>query len=283
MSAAAPKEPAASQSNSAATTEDARPEDDVEMGFFDHLGELRFRLIRAVYGVIPGVAIAWFAKAELLDLLLRPWVDAYKQMGLATPPQLHFANPIDPVVAYLKISIVAGMLLTSPWLFWQLWAFISPGLYRREKRMAIPFVLGSTFFFVGGVAFGYIVVFPLGFQTFLDFAGMLPSGDISIQPTIMINEYLTFATRMLLAFGVVFEVPVVVTALAAAGMVHWRQLLNFGRWWILISAILSAILTPPDPASQLVMMIPLIILYFMSVGLAALIGKAPDPRKLDAA
>ncbi len=257
------------------------PEDDIEMSFFEHLGDLRTRLIRALLGVIPGVAIGWFYKERILDILVRPLTLAWKELGLGKP-QLHFANPVDPFVAYLKIAGITGVLFAAPWIFWQIWGFISPGLYRREKRLAIPFVMASTICFVGGAVFGYIVVFPLGFQTFLGFAGALPSKTLSIEPTIMINEYLTFATRMLLAFGVVFEVPVVVTFLAAAGIVNWRQLLRFSRWWILIAAILSALLTPPDVGSQLMMLVPLVILYFISVLLAFIFGMRRKKKREEA-
>ncbi len=246
------------------------PEDDVEMSFFDHLRELRKRLVLSIIGILPGVVVGWIFKEELLDLLLAPLVTAYNSLGLGQP-EIHFANPIDPFVAYLKIAVVAGAMLCAPWLFYQLWAFISPGLYRREKLMAIPFVIASTGCFLGGAAFGYIIVFPLGFETFLDFAGMMPSENINLRPTLMITEYLSFSTRLLLAFGVVFEVPVVVTFLAVARIVHWKQLAAFGRWWILCATFLAAFLTPPDVASQMMMLVPLVVLYFISVGIAAII------------
>ena len=252
-----------------------RPEDDVEMGFFDHLRELRTRIVRALYGVVPGVIAGWLFKEQLLDLLLKPWIAAWHNLDLGDP-QIHFANPLDPFVAYLKIAMVVGVLAGAPWIFWQIWGFIAPGLYRKEKRMALPFVFFSTVCFVGGAAFGYIIVFPMAFETFLGFGGMLPSHDIVVQPTIMITEYLNLVTRLLLAFGIVFEVPVVVTFLAAMGMVNGFMLLRFSRWWVLIAALLSAILTPPDVASQIMMLVPLVVLYFISVGIAFVIG---DRRK----
>jgi sec-independent protein translocase protein TatC len=256
---------------------ETNPEDDVEMTFFDHLGELRTRLIRAVWGLIPGVALGWIFRQELLEFLLEPFTAAWKVRGLGEPT-VHFANPIDPFVAYLKLALVAGALFSAPWIFWQLWGFLSPGLYRREKRLALPFVIASTVCFVGGAFFGYAVVFPMAFETFLGFAGMLPSESIRIEPTIMIGEYLSFATRMLLAFGITFEVPVVVTFLAAAGIVHWRELLRFGRWWVLISALLASLLTPPDVGSQILMIGPLVALYFMSVGIAFLVTFRRDKK-----
>lgn len=258
-------------------TDDARPEDDVEMGFFDHLRELRTRIVRALYGLIPGVVIAWMYKEWLLDMLLKPWVAAWHNLNLGEP-QIHFANPMDPFVAYLKIALVAGVIAGTPWIFWQLWGFIAPGLYRRERRMAIPFVFFSTLCFVGGSAFGYFIVFPMAFETFLGFAGMLPSHDIVVQPTIMITEYMSLVTRLLLAFGIVFEVPVVVTFLAAMGVVNGPILLRFSRWWVLVAAVLSAILTPPDVASQVMMLVPLVVLYFISVGIAFIIGDRQKKR-----
>src|SRR5690606_29075462 len=172
-----------------------RPEDDVEMSFFDHLGELRKRLIRVLIGMLPGVAVGWYFKEWLLDLLVKPLVTAWRQLGLGEP-SLHFANPVDPFLAYLQLALVSGLLMSAPWVFYQLWAFIAPGLYRREKRLAIPFVVASTVCFVGGALFGYFIVFPMGFETLLSFAGVLPSDTLTIQPTLMINEYLSFATRL---------------------------------------------------------------------------------------
>jgi sec-independent protein translocase protein TatC len=254
------------------------PEDDVPMSFFEHLGELRTRLIRALLGVVPGVAVGWLFKERLLEFLVEPLTVAWKTQDLGEP-SIHFKNPIDPFVAYLKMAVIIGVLLASPWIFWQLWMFISPGLYRRERRLALPFVIFSTIFFAGGAVFGYLVVFPLGFETFLGFAGKLPSEELSIEPTIMIDEYLSFATRLLLAFGIVFEIPVIVTFMAAAGIVNWRQLLRFSRWWILVSTVLSAVLTPPDVASQLLMVVPLVVLYFASILLAWIFGMRREKRE----
>ena len=252
-----------------------RPEKEVEMPFFEHLAELRTRLMRALWGLIPGIGIAWWFKEDLLELLTRPLLRAWQAAKLGAP-SLHFASPVDPVLAYLKLSLVVGAILASPWVFWQCWAFVSPGLYAKEKRFAIPFVLASTVCFAGGAFFGYLVVFPAAFETLLEFAGELPSvaGSIRmrLQPTIMIDQYLDFATQLLLAFGITFEVPVVTTFLALTGVVDWRALLAFSRWWVLISSIAAAVLTPgADVTSQLLLMGPLVVLYFVGILLAALV------------
>lgn len=252
-------------------TTEGGPEDDVEMGFFEHLAELRTRLVRSIYGIVPCIAVAWIFKEYLLEFILDPLVAAYAALDIEA--EIHFKNLVDPFLAYFKISIVTGILAAAPWIFYQLWGFIAPGLYRREKLLAIPFVAASTLCFVGGALFGYFIVFPMGFETFLDYAGELPSHSIEMKPTIMIDEYLTFATRLLFAFGIVFEVPVVVTFLSAIGMVTWRGLLKFARWWILAASFLAAFLTPPDVASQLIMLVPLVVLYFFSIGIAYLIDQ----------
>jgi sec-independent protein translocase protein TatC len=259
----------------------AQPEEQLDgrMTFIAHLIELRMRLFRAVLGLIPAMFLTWGYKEQLLDWIVQPLVIAYKKLDLGAP-QLHFLNPVDPFVAYFKLSIVAGLLLVSPWIFWQMWAFIAPGLYSRERRLALPFVAASTLCFVGGTLFGYYVVFPMGFETLLDFAGALPSGDLKVTPTITISEYLDFSLQMLLAFGIVFEVPVVVTFLAVAGLVNWKQLLEFGRWWIVIAAVIAGVLTPPDVGSQIMMLVPLVVLYFASVLLAYFLGPKPDADPL---
>jgi len=257
------------------------PEDDVEMGFFDHLGELRFRLVRSLYGVIPGLAVGWIFREELLGALIEPFRLGWMGVGMEGEPHLVFLNPIDPFVAYLKIAVIIGILTGGPWLFWQLWAFVSPGLYRKEKRLAMPFVAVASVFFAAGLSFGYFVVFPMAFEYFLEFAVILPGG-VTLEPEIAISEILTFEIRMLLAFGIVFELPVVVSFMAAANIVHWKTLLKFSRWWVLISTVLASLLTPPDVGSQLLMLGPLIILWFVSVLFAYIIQRGrPDPTKPD--
>jgi sec-independent protein translocase protein TatC len=267
----------APQSTALGTVLSEAPPEDVPMTVLEHLGELRSRLIKALIGLIPGTWIAWEYKEYLLDYLLQPLSLAWKHLGLGEPT-IHFSNPVDLFVSYMKISMTVGLLASSPWVFWQIWAFIAPGLYKKERLYAIPFVIASTVFFAGGAFFGYEVVFPVGFEQLLGMSGMLPSAAMRVQPTIMLTEYMGFATRMLLAFGLVFEVPVVVTFLAMVGLVNWKQLLKFGRWWIVIASIVAAVLTPPDVGSQMMKMVPLVVLYFMSVGLAYLFGPKVEPE-----
>lgn len=259
------------------------PEDDVEMGFFDHLGELRTRIIRALWGLIPGLVVGGIFHQELLALMLEPYHRAWYTLsarGVQLPgeaPTIITLTPYAIFVAYVKVALIAGIAVGAPWVFWQLWQFVSPGLYRKEKRLALPFVVASTFFFLGGATFGYVVVFPLLFEYFLGFAGQAIGGTV-LNPQYSLDEIFTLEFRLLIAFGLVFELPVVISFLSAAGIVNWRQLLRFSRWWILVSAVLSALLTPPDWTSQLLMLIPLVLLYFVSIGLSALIGTMTKGR-----
>ena len=225
----------------------------------------------------PALFFTWTQKERLLDIVFEPLRKAWVARQFTGPPTVHFANPVDAFMANMQVAVIAALVLASPWVFYQVWAFIAPGLYRKERLLAIPFVIVSTAFFVGGVVFGYFIVFPMGLGELFAFGGQLASG-LTITPTIMVDLYLDFATRMLLAFGVVFEVPVVITFLAIADIVTWRQLLSFSRWWLVVASIISAVLTPPDVASQMMMLVPLVVLYAISVGIAMMV-QIPRAKK----
>jgi sec-independent protein translocase protein TatC len=247
------------------------PEEELHMTFFEHLEELRDRLIRSLIPFIPAFIGAWIYREEVFSLLVVPLNKAWISMGMGTP-KLHFASPVDPMLVYLKQSAIVAFLAASPWVFYQFWAFISPGLYSKEKRYIIPFVFASTICFTIGGLFGWFYIFPPTFETLMDFSGKLPGGVVEIEPTLMMGEYISFITQMLFVFGITFEVPVVITFLSLAGMVTHTQLLKFGRWWVVVASVLAAILTPTqDALSMLLLMGPLIGLYYLAVGFAYLI------------
>ncbi|MBX7191884.1 MAG: twin-arginine translocase subunit TatC [Sandaracinaceae bacterium] len=276
--AAMPPEEAKKKAAAAASAEE--PEDDVEMSFLDHLRELRTRLVRALWGFIPGMALAWVMREEILQFLAEPYMHAFRSLGQGEPT-LHFGNPADMFVNYMMIALICGGIFGSPWAFYQGWLFIAPGLYRSERRKAIPFVLLSTIFFVGGAFFGYRFVLPPAFDALLSFAGQV--GGLRIQPTIMINEYLDFSLRMLLALGITFEVPIVIGFVSYIGLVNWKQLLEFSRWWVVIAAVLAAVLTPSgDAPTMMLVLTPLVALYYVAILFAFLVGpKPPAPTKDD--
>ncbi|HEY6879408.1 MAG TPA: twin-arginine translocase subunit TatC [Polyangiales bacterium] len=250
---------------------DEAPEEELHMSFFEHLEELRTRLILSLIPFLPAFIAAWIYREEVFSLLVVPLNKAWQSMGLGTP-KLHFASPVDPMVVYLKQSAIVAFLIASPWVFYQLWAFISPGLYAREKRYIIPFVLASTVCFTIGGLFGWFYIFPPTFATLMDFSGKLPGGVVEIEPTLMMGEYISFIAQMLFVFGITFEVPVIIVFLSLAGMVTSAQLMKFGRWWVVVASVLAAILTPTqDALSMLLLMAPLIGLYYLAVGVAYLI------------
>jgi len=162
-------------------------------------------------------------------------------------------------IAYIKVALICGIILALPIIFYQLWMFLAPALYQREKKYLVPFVLFSSILFVVGSLFGYLVVFPYGFQFFLSFA----TEDIQALPSV--KQYFSFAIRLLLAFGVVFEMPVVVFFMTKIGLINPESMKRFRKFAVLGSFVLSAILTPPDVATQVMMALPLIVLYEVSI------------------
>jgi sec-independent protein translocase protein TatC len=174
--------------------EDHVPEAEVHMTFLEHLGELRDRLLRCLVPILPAFVGAWIYREELFSFLVIPLNKAWISMGLGAP-KLHFASPVDPMVVYLKQSAIVAFLATSPWVFYQLWAFVAPGLYAREKRLILPFVFASTVCFTLGGLFGWFFIFPPTFETLMDFSGQLPGGIVEIEPTLMMGEYVSFVTQ----------------------------------------------------------------------------------------
>jgi sec-independent protein translocase protein TatC len=232
---------------------------------------------------VVGVCVAWAYKDPILAFLWKPFAQSWKLQNIPGDPTLNFAAPSDAFTAYLRLSLIGGLLIATPVIFYQLWAFIAPGLYAREKKFVLPFVGLSTVLFVGGGLFGWRIAFPVTFQYFLGLAGdAQTAAGLAIRPVVMMRDYLDFATQMLLAFGLVFELPLFILFLSIAGIVNYLQLIRFGRWFILVAFIVGAVLTPPDTTSQIVMSVPLCLLYFMSIGLAFLFGKRPTKEQIAA-
>jgi sec-independent protein translocase protein TatC len=244
------------------------------MTFWEHLEELRKRLIRMALAFILGGIVAWIFREPLLMWLTKPYVDAWKAGKLAGNAALHFPAPASLFIEYIKLAMLGGLVLALPIMLYQLWAFIAPGLYSREKRLAIPFVVSSCALFAGGGYFGWKVAFPVAFQYLLGFSGTV--GGLEVMPTVMVGEYIEFVSRMLIAFGVVFELPVLVFFLSVAGLVTHRHLIKFARYFVVIAFVIAAVITPPDIASQLLLAIPLCLLYVVSIGIAWIFSR---PKK----
>jgi sec-independent protein translocase protein TatC len=250
------------------------PEGEVKMTIWEHLGELRTRVVRAALGVVAGAIGCWTYRVELLAWLTAPYLKQWKVRFPSTPLELQTLAPADAFVNYMQLSLVGGLVMSAPIIFYQLWAFISPGLYAKEKRYIIPFVFFSSSLFLSGVAFAYYAAFPFMFRYLLSQVGQVGSSDTILTSRPTMEYYVDFATRTLLAFGFVFELPIFISFLAIAGIVTPRQLLRWWRWAIVASVLVGAIVTPgPEITSQLVVAAALVALYFLSVGVAFIVGK----------
>jgi len=230
--------------------------------FTAHLEELRKRLIVCFIAVGIGFVLSYGFKEKLFQILTRPLISV-----MQTGDKLIFTGLPEAFFTYLKVALLSGIILSTPVIFYQFWVFVAPGLYEKEKRHMIPIVFLSTFFFVGGSFFGYFIVFPYGFKFFLGFASEI------IQPLPSMREYLNFASKLLLAFGLVFELPLVITFLAKLGMVSVSFLKKNRKYALLLFFVGAAILTPPDVVTQVMMALPLILLYEISIIGARIFGK----------
>ena len=258
------------------------PEHDVKMTLWEHLGEFRNRLVKAALGLLVCTVVAWAYRVQILAWLIRPYERAWIERGMPGAPELQTLSPADVFVGYLQLSLLAGIIGAAPILFYQLWSFISPGLYAKEKRLIVPFVVFSTTLFLSGVFFSYYVAFPFTFQYFFSLLGQVSSTGTVLTQRPTLEFYLDFATRMLLAFGCVFELPLFISFLVLAEIVTPRQLLKFSRWAVLLAFVLGAIVTPgPEISSQLAVSGALVGLYFMSIGIAFVLR--PQKAKADAA
>jgi sec-independent protein translocase protein TatC len=263
------------------------PEDDVKMTIWEHIGELRSRLMRAGGAVFAGAIICWTFKEKLLGWLALPYVRAAAARFPKDPPELQGIAPADIFLNYTHMALIGGIILAAPMIFYQLWAFISPGLYAREKKYVYPFVFFSTGLFLFGVAFAYFLALPAMQGFFMSQAGDIPTvgSEVALKLTARptMEKYLDFTTTMLLMMGAVFELPLFIAFLALAGIVTPQQLVRFSRWAIIGAFVVGAVITPtPDITGQGMVAGALILLYFFSVGLAYLVAKKKDEPEPEA-
>ncbi len=239
--------------------EEFDPVEAYQMPLMEHLRELRRRLIISMVtlAITCGVALAYVD--HIWAFLVRPMNEALLVTGRGS---MGVTGVLEAFLTQLKVSALAGALAASPVLSWQIWRFVAPGLYPNEKRMVVPLVFSSTGLFLGGAAFAYAVIFRFAFPFFIEIA------PEDVEHLIKIENYLGLATRLLLAFGVCFQLPVVAFFLARAGLIDARDMWNFIRYAIVGIFVLSAMLTPPDVVSQLLMAAPMTVLYFIGIVVA---------------
>jgi len=243
-----------------------QPQEMPAMSFLEHLEELRKRIIYSLIAVAVGFFACWGYAEKIFGWMQKPITEVLHRRGL--PEKLGFLNPTDPFNLYLKIGLMAGVFVALPFVLYQVWLFISPGLYRNEKRYVFPFMLSTIMLFVSGALFGYKMVYPAALDFLIGYGSQF-------QPMITIGEYTDLFLTIILGLGVVFELPIVVFFLALMGVVTagwmWRNI----RYSILVIFIIAAILTPTtDILNMCLFAAPMVVLYVISIGVAFLVHPA---------
>ncbi len=233
----------------------------------EHLAELRNRIIKVGIAWAVGFGVAWGFKEQIFGYLLAPAIEALS----SEQGKLQAIAPTEIFFTYVKSALLAGFVIALPVVFWQLWSFVAPGLYANEKKAIVPFVGSSTILFAGGAIFGYSVVFPLMFSFLTGF-----DSEFVISAWTM-KEVFSLTSRMFLVFGIAFELPLFIFFLSVAGIVSAAQLFRATPYAVLVMFVMGAILTPPDPVSQVFLAVPLLGLYLLGVGVAWIFD--PSRRK----
>jgi sec-independent protein translocase protein TatC len=255
--------------------EDAEEERMLRMSFMEHLEELRVRIIRALMGLAVAFVGSLIFAGPIWDIISEPAVDALKHLGV-NPPRLVQTTPMEAFsIIWVKLPLLVSIFLASPWIVYQLWAFISPGLYKKEKRLAAPFVLLSGVLFIVGGLFAYFLAFRFGL-TFLLSIGT--SNDVT--PMVTISEYFDLFVDVMLGVGLVFELPIVIFSLTLLKLLSPRFLLRHSRYAILLIVIAAAIITPtPDVFNLMLFAVPMCVLYFVGVYAGLLVVMRREGRK----
>lgn len=239
--------------------------DDHSMSLIDHLVELRYRLVKALQGIAVGVCVGLWFSSRLLDIIIAPVL-----AHLGDDKKLVFTSPMGNFMVHLKMGMIAGVILTCPYWLYHVWKFVAPGLYARERKFASGFISAGTILFLTGAAFAYFLVFPAAFRYLFSF------DNTAIRPMITIDDYLGFFTLTVLAFGLAFELPLILVILAVMGIIDAAFLRKNRRYAIVILSVAAAVMSPPDAISMVMLWVPLVLLYESSIVLIHfLIGKKP--------
>lgn len=242
--------------------EQSNPQDDFTL--VEHLTELRTRLIRSIIAVVFFALGAWNFSELFFSIVRKPILPYLPQGGLV------FTAPMDNFMAHLKVSILVGVIFACPVWIYQLWMFIAPGLYKKERKYGLYFIFFGTLLFLSGVSFVYFVVYPLAFEFLLNFGSGTDTAMITI------NDYLSFFMTTTLVFGAAFELPLVLTILGMVGIVDKNLLIALRRYAIVLMCVMSAVITPPDVMSMILLVLPLVGLYELSIVLVGWLGAKPE-------
>jgi len=242
------------------TEENSSVETESRMTFLEHLEELRRRLVRSVIAILIVFCACWYFAERVFSILAAPVTRL-----LPKDTSLIFTGLPDPFFVYLKVSLIVAVFITLPYVLYQIWLFVHPGLLPKERKLALPFVLVATLLFYAGGAFAYFVVFPAAFKFFLGYQ------TPELKPMISIRDYVSLSMMLMLAFGAVFETPIIIVFLGLLGVVNSSMLKSGRRYFVVLAFIISAILTPtPDMINQTIMAVPMIIFYEVGIHVLAL-------------
>ena len=231
--------------------------------FIEHLTELRSRLVNSIIYLFIFFLICYFFAENIYSFLVAPYADAVKNDGLDR--RMIFTALHETFITYLKVAFFAAMFVSSPIILTQIWKFVAPGLYKNEKRALLPYLVATPTLFLFGGMLVYYLIMPLAIKFFLSFETSSHLGSLPIQLEAKVNEYLSLIMRLIFAFGISFQLPVLLSLLARVGFIDSEYLKKRRKYVIVIIFAVAAILTPPDPITQIGLGIPLLILYELSI------------------
>jgi len=241
-----------------------------EMTFLEHLEDLRKRLLNSIIALLVVVIPCWAFSPEIYRILARP-VTQYLPEGT----KLAFTSLTAPFTLYMKVAFLSAAFVTSPFIFYQVWKFVAPGLYQKEKKYVVPFVVFTTLFFLGGALFGYFIAFPFACRFFLNLGS-------DFQPVITVDTFFSLTIKLLLGIGLVFEMPTLIFFLARMGIVTAGWMIKNLKYAVLIIFVIAAVITPtPDLVNQSILAVPMLVLYLLSVLIALVFGKGKKRKDRD--
>tara|TARA_Y100000996_G_scaffold119513_1_gene89302 strand:+ start:234 stop:998 length:765 start_codon:yes stop_codon:yes gene_type:complete len=244
------------------------------LSFVSHLTELRSRLIKAFIFLLLSFVVCYIFSAEIYDFLVKPYSTAIIENNLDR--RLIFTALHEAFITYLKVAFFASFFITSPIFLTQIWKFVAPGLYKNEKRALLPYLIATPVLFIFGGLLVYYLVMPLAIEFFLSFESVANSGSIAIELEAKVNEYLSLIMRLIFAFGISFQLPVILSLLARINVIDSTYLKKRRKYVIVIIFAVAALLTPPDPITQIGLALPLLILYELSIFVVKFIEKGKN-------
>lgn len=255
--------------------------DENKMPLLEHLIELRTRLMRSVIAILVLFFIAYYFSQHIYEFLGQPLVDAFEAEGM-TGRRFIFTAPHEAFFTYIKVSFFAALFVGFPYLAAQIWMFIAPGLYLHEKKAFLPFLVATPFLFFLGGAMAYYFVFPMAWKFFISFETAGTAGHMAVQLETKVSEYLALVMQLIFAFGLCFELPVLLTLLGRVGIIGSKGMREKRRYAIVGAFVAAAVLTPPDVISQIGLAVPVILLYEISILSVRLVEKQKAAAQAEA-